>query len=429
MNIIQRGAQWLQALRQMAQRTPWDERRCPHCGQHATWKHGTYHRQPWTLSGRQTVVMQRYWCGRCRRTFTPPLAPVAARCWYGRDAQRCALDHWLHGGSSVRRTAEWVRSLAGRQERWWLWRPWAERVAAERPCRLGASTVQRWLDGAGQRAQTTIASQLRGVPTSGQLGADGLWARLVGTTRRVVLLLTDSVTGVVYPPVVVATEDGPAPWAALFRRAAQAGLRRGAIRGVTSDGARGLGQYLEQTLVWVHHQRCVFHVWRNLAAPLAEAATQAVRGLHGAAATAVRRATKRGLVRLVRAVLDAADDAAAVAALRALATHRGGVGLAAALRNLVGDVLVYRERWNRGLVRVGPEWWWRDFRLRLSHGRNHRSAVRLERAALVWAIYHNFEPAQGRRERKRTYRRAGRSPLAMAGVPPGEVSYLDALAV
>ena len=45
---------------------------------------------------------------------------------------------------------------------------------------------------------------------------------------------------------------------------------------------------------------------------------------------------------------------------------------------------------------VSPEWYWRDFRLRLSRERNHRSEPRLERAALLWAIYHNFEPAQWR---------------------------------
>ena len=49
-----------------------------------------------------------------------------------------------------------------------------------------------------------------------------------------------------------------------------------------------------------------------------------------------------------------------------------------------------------GLQRVTPEWYWRDFRLRLSRGRNHGSDPRLERAAPVWAIYHNFEPAQWR---------------------------------
>ncbi len=41
---------------------------------------------------------------------------------------------------------------------------------------------------------------------------------------------------------------------------------------------------------------------------------------------------------------------------------------------------------------VSPEWYWRDFRLRLSHGRNHRSEQRLERAALLWAIYATSSP-------------------------------------
>jgi len=81
------------------------------------------------------------------------------------------------------------------------------------------------------------------------------------------------------------------------------------------------------------------------------------------------------------------------------------------------------------LQRVTPEWYWRDFRLRLSRGRNHGSEPRLERAALVWAIYHNFEPAQWRSERKRHYRYPGQSPLEVAGAPPGQVTYLDALGV
>lgn len=149
----------------------------------------------------------------------------------------------------------------------------------------------------------------------------------------------------------------------------------------------------------------------------------------GAAATAIRRATRRELGALIHAVLDAADDATAVAALKTLGAHPLGTGLVRALRNELGQALVYRSVVTQGLGRVGPEWHWRDFRLRLSHGRNHRSRARLERAATRWAVYHNFEPAQGRSDRKRHYRRPGRSPLALAGVPPGHVSYLDALAI
>jgi hypothetical protein len=343
--------------------------------------------------------------------------------------QRCALDLHQHGGSSLRRAAEWLRSLVGKQERWRLWRPLDPTPPDADQCHLSASTVYRWADRAGKRAQASVAGQLAGVPTSGQFGADGLWAKLKGGVTRVVLLLTDSVTGVVFPPVVAASEREAADWAPLFDRATQAGLDADTVRGITSDGAVGLAAFLEQSWWWVNHARCHFHLWRNLGGAFAAAATSAATGLVGAAATAVRRATRRTLVGLVRAVLDAREETAAQAALVVLAMHPLGTALATALGGVLDAALVPTLAYHDGLVRVGPEWCWRDFRLRLSRGRNHRTSDRLERAALVWAIYRNFEPAQVRSERKRHYRRPGHSPLAMAGVPPGDVSYLDALAM
>jgi hypothetical protein len=143
----------------------------------------------------------------------------------------------------------------------------------------------------------------------------------------------------------------------------------------------------------------------------------------------VQRQTRTELTAAVRAVFDAASEAAAWAAHAQLAAQPRGAGLAAALRADVAAALVHRRKYQAGLVRVGPEWCWRDFRLRLGHGRNAGSAGRLERPALVWAIYRNFTPAQARSERQRKYRYPGQCPLAVAGVPPGEVSYLDALAV
>lgn len=235
MTIMKRGRAFLQRLRDLVRRTPWEERQCPTCQGHDTWKHGSYRRRIWTLTGRQTMAMQRYWCCRCRRTFTPDRAEVGRRCRSGRDVRRSAIDRWQHGGRSVRRTAAWVRSLVGRQERWCLWRPWAAAEPYPTGCRLGASTVHRWL------------------------GADGLWAKLRGKTTAVVLLLSDRVTGLVYPPVV-ATEDDPAAWGRLVLGAARAGLRVSRVRGLVSDGSRGLAQFLEQRLVWVHHQRCVLHL-------------------------------------------------------------------------------------------------------------------------------------------------------------------------
>jgi transposase-like protein len=150
MDIVERGRAFVRRLRGLVARTPWAERRCPRCGEHESWKHGGYVRRPWTLTGREAVRVQRYFCRRCRRTFTPELALVVRRGRYGRDVRRCAIDLWQHGGSSVRRTAEWVRSLVGRQERWRIWRPLDPAPAPL--CPLGASTVARWLDDAGRRA-------------------------------------------------------------------------------------------------------------------------------------------------------------------------------------------------------------------------------------------------------------------------------------
>jgi hypothetical protein len=322
-----------------------------------------------------------------------------------------------------------LRSWLGRQERWRRWRPLDPAPPDATRCTLSASTVHRWLDRAGHTARQQAVGQFRGIPTSGQLATDGLWARLRGGARRVVLLLTDSVSGVVWPPVVVAGEEAARPWPRLWIRARAAGLDRDDLWGVTSDGASGLSAYLRRHLSWVNHQRCVWHLWRGLGGELTAQAAAAASALAGQAAAQVRQQTRTELAALVRAIFDAASEAAAWEAHARLAAHPRGSGLAAALREHVPAALVHRRKYQAGLVRVGPEWCWRDFRLRLGHGRNAGSAGRLERTALVWAIYRNFTPAQERSERKRKYRHPGLCPLAVAGVPPGTVSYLDALAV
>ena len=429
MNIIERGQAFLQGLRELADRRAWDWRRCAHCGATLTRKHGSYWRHPWFLEGRQAVRIQRHWCHGCRRTYSEQSALLVRGSWYAREVHRCAIDHWQHLGTSVRRTAEVLRAWLGRQERWRLWRPLAPAPPEMARCTLSASTVQRWLNTAGEHARQTVRGQLTGVATSGQLTTDGLWARLRGHTKRVVLLLTDSVSGVVWPPVVTTGEEALAQWRPLFVRARVAGLAPAELWGVTSDGATGIAGYLRERLSWVLHQRCVFHLWRQLGGELARQTAAAAAAVPKAAAQAVQRQVRRELVALVRGVLDAPDEAAARAALASLAAHPRGGGLAAALRPHVAAAHVCHRRFTRELVRVSPEWCWRDFRLGLGHGRNHGSVARLERAALRWAVYRNFTPAQERRERKRHYRSAGLSPLARAGVPPDAVSYLDALAI
>jgi hypothetical protein len=250
--------------------------------------------------------------------------------------------------------------------------------------------------------------------------------------------VVDSVSGLVYPPIVAKGEESEGPWQRLFVRAKQAGLDLDALRGVTSDGAVGLLAYLRRNLAWVQHQRCVWHLWLNLGGELAKAASKAAEGLSGAAAEPIRKQTRNELGGLIHQIVDARSYDEAEAALAALRGHPLGATIGKLLNEQLDRVLVHLLDYYRGLQRVTPEWYWRDFRLRLSHGRNHRSDTapphcgacqRLERAALVWAIYHNFEPAQWRSERKRHYRHPGQSALEVAGAPPGQVSYLDALGV
>jgi hypothetical protein len=170
---------------------------------------------------------------------------------------------------------------------------------------------------------------------------------------------------------------------------------------VTRDGAQGLSAFLGQTLAWVQHQRCVWHIWRTLAGDLAHAAAQAAAAAVGDVAEA-RRAQVRGeLVAVIHAVGDAASYAQAAAALVTLRSHPQGAAIAQFLTEHLERLLVHLLAYDAGRQRVTPEWYWRDVRLRLSRGRQHGADRRLERAALVWAIYHDFEPAQWRSERKR----------------------------
>ena len=436
MNIIERARTFLQSLSEWVGRSAWDWKRCAQCGSMVTVKWGGYMRHPWFLEGRRQVWVQRHKCETCGRTYGEGSALLIRGSWYAREVHRCALDHWLHSRTSLRRTAEILRSWMGKQERYGLWQPLAAPPPAEARCHLAASSVHRWLDQAGYVAEQTVAGQLAGLAKSETLGVDGLWARLKGKLKRVVLMAVDSVSGLIWPPVVARGEQSEGPWRRLFERAQQAGLDVDRLRAVTSDGAPGVGAYLKRRLAWVHLQRCVWHMWRRLRSDIARAARQAARGLTGEAATSpkgtygqARQQAEQQLKGLIRQVLDAPTYDQAEQALLNLVEQPWAEKIAKTLYEHLDRLLIHTLDYCRDVHRVTPEWCWRDFRLRLSHGRNHRSDRRLERAALVWAIYHNFTPAQWRSERKRHYRHPGLCPLEAAGSSVDGISYLDALGV
>ena len=190
-----------------------------------------------------------------------------------------------------------------------------------------------------------------------------------------------------------------------------------------------MSDYLRRVMYWVNHQRCVWHVWRNLGGEVRRAMVRAAVGLGEAEAQVAREKARRELILLVHQILDAVRYEEAEAALVRLREHPLGAQLAQKVSLHMDKMFFHLTAYGQGLCRVAPEWCWRDFRLRLSRGRNHGSARRLERAVLVWAIYHNFTPRQWRSERKRQYRHPGQSPLEVARASPEGVSYLDALEV
>ncbi len=187
--------------------------------------------------------------------------------------------------------------------------------------------------------------------------------------------------------------------------------------------------FLREALGWVHQQRCVWHLWRNLGGAIAHAAAQAAKGLGKEAGPAMRQQVGEELQGLLHAILDARSYEQGEQALAALRGHAWGMELVPKVQELLDQALVWLMAEHQGLVRCGPEWLWRDFRLRLSHGRNEGFLERLERAGLLWAVYRNLTPVQRREERKRRYKHPGQSPLEVATGAPIEISYLDALEV
>ena len=85
------------------------------------------------------------------------------------------------------------------------------------------------------------------------------------------------------------------------------------------------------------------------------------------------------MVALIHAVVDAASYEQAEAALVILRSHPQGAAISQFLNEHLDRILVHLVAYYAGLQRVTPEWYWRDFRLRLSGGRNPGTYV--ERAA------------------------------------------------
>lgn len=418
--MIERGRQFVESLLGLAKKTEWDWRLCSNCGSRGI-MNGGYARRPWFLSGRVVVRVQRYLCKACNKSWSkndPRLVPGS---WYAREVHRFGVDLYIHFGTSYRRAVCLLRSLMGCQERWRLWHVLAPKGRLREQCYLCASTLHRWRRRAGERARQGLRGQLQGVESSGQFGTDGLWARLREKVTHVLLALVDTVTGVVWATHVAEDENHARSWEGLFRCAELAGLDMDDLDGIASDGSQGLRSFLRDKLPRVHQQRCPWHYWRNLAGDVAKVITGDDEDARAEMASHVNG--------LLHQIIDATSYESAEEALQRLRDDPGTEPLAKKLNGQLDQLLYHIHPGHQGLVRISPEWLWRDFRLHLSRGRNHGCHERLEEAGALWTVYRNLTPAQWRSEKKRQYKHPGLSPLQVAGAKPGEISYLDALGV
>ena len=209
MKSEERGRGFLRALRELASRSAWKWRRCPPCGEHLRRQRGGYPRRPWCFEGRREVWIQRQRRHRCPRTHAERSARLVPGGWSARELGRCAIDHGQHAGSSLRRTAEQLRSWLGRQERW---RPWCRRPK-------GAVPPER---------QPRAALAGRGGP-AGAAARGRQTGSAAGRSRQRATLAVGAGRG-----------RGGRRGLGLFRRARAAGLALPALCRVASDGARGL---------------------------------------------------------------------------------------------------------------------------------------------------------------------------------------------
>jgi hypothetical protein len=421
MNILQRAQRFVESWV-----NPGDPRRCPYCRYGLTKKHGTYPRPVRLLGGVKVVRVQRYWCHRCGRSYSPPDRRWARYARYGREVQRKALDMYFHVGGSLRATAEWLRGeVAPGQGRSRHWCPWRRAGRADRPgAHLSHVTVWRWEMAAGQRAaQRAEQGAWAGVSRfSGGVVADGTAVCIRGVWRSAHVIL--ELGSRVAMQLERLTDEGETYLAGRFRAwLARWGLKWQQVKGLVSDGAGVYYGVLRLVLRQAQQQRCLFHLWRNLLPELQ--AYQASAGEQ--AGMFVRFALK--------ALLAAPNLADAYVSLEDVERTFGHLpALQGVLRTLRHTL---PELW--GLVEAGfslrertsniAERFFRRFKQRIRRMGNFMSDTGADQFMAVWLVYVNCEPYQLRRERKRHYCYPGQSPLAIGQADLQGCCWLDLLEV
>lgn len=412
-----------------------DERCCPRCGSTLTKKNGGRQRSLRDVGGIRSVRVQRHWCFTCRHSYSEELPEIAPHHWYTRRVQRKFLDMYTTIGGSLRRCASWITAEITQRGRTFIWDPlarapwWGYAAEPEPEIELSHTTCWRWLQAAGASWQRRKGAYVD-VPQSGVVASDATYVRIRGVWTAI-LGVVDGVWRTTFGLFHLATEESDEEIERAFDLAAKAGLNVEQIKVFASDGAAGFREFLARCLYGVRHQRCVFHLWRNVLPIITRYATSA--GQEWA----------KGLKLCIACVWNASSRVEAEAMLKLLVAGYGAEPVAQEAVRLVQETFEQAmTHLTAGLAGVGRtssvcEWVWRYYKERVRQMGGFMSTDGCDNFNAVWHIALNFRRYQRRKERLRHYLYPGLCPLevpkavggAVAGVMVQDVTWLDALAI
>jgi hypothetical protein len=406
---------------------PQDNRRCPRCGSTLTKKNGGRCRSPRDLGGIRTVRIQRHYCHTCTHSYSEQRPEIAPRQWYTRRVQRKFLDMYTTIGGSLRRCASWITAEVTGRGRTFIWDPlvrapwWGRTPEPEPEIELSHTTGWRWVQRSGaswrQREKAYAA-----VPQSGAVASDATYVRIRGICTAI-LGVVDGIWRTTFGLFHLATEESDEEIERAFDLAAKAGLILEQIKVFASDGAAGFREFLARCLYRARHQRCVFHLWRNVLPIITRYA--AVAGDEWA----------EGLKKCIACVWNASSKAEAEAMLKLLVAVYEAEPIAQEAVRLVQETfaqaMTHLVAGLPGVSRTSCvcEWVWRYYKERVAQMGGFMSADGCDHFNAVWEVALNFRRYQRRKERLRHYKYPGLCPLEVAGVMVQGVTWLDALAV
>lgn len=420
MNILERARAFVQSLLKAP-----EGHVCPYCGKRYTKRHGSYERTLRDVGGAQEVRIQRHWCHLCQRSYSEPDRRFGRYQRYARRVQRKALDLYVHVGGSLRTLAEVLRGEvapgAGRSR---VWEPWLAEPEPGMPgARLSHVTIWRWTQRAGARALSQMAQQAWAgvIRFSGGLVADatGVCVRGVWYSLH---LVSDLASRLALKVERLLEEDQKALKRHFQGLVRDWQLKRSQAKLLVTDGASAYGEVLERVLPQAAHQRCLFHLWRNLLPDIAAYEAQA-----GERAAQFVRFCLKALW-----ALPSLDDA--YSALEDLERTFSPIPALADLWQTVRRTLREALAHTRHLVEAVvertsnvAERFFRGYKRRFRMMGCFMSLPGCDHFTAVWQVYTAFQPYQLRKERQRFYRYPGQSPLLIAQAPVEGLSWLDAL--